>query len=106
MAEENEGASKTEEPTPRKLEEARKKGDVVKTPDLSALASLAAAATVVALAGGWMSRNLAQDLLPFIARPETMSFAGGGGVDIARHAMMAAAPLLLGVVVAAAFAGA
>ncbi|MGH6911388.1 MAG: EscU/YscU/HrcU family type III secretion system export apparatus switch protein, partial [Phenylobacterium sp.] len=105
MAEENEAASKTEEPTPRKLEEARKKGDVVKTPDLSALASLAAAATVVALTGGWMSRNMVQALVPFLASPDAMSFTGGGGIDIARHAMLAAAPLLLAVVLAAAAAG-
>ena len=30
MAEENEGASRTEEPTPHKLQKAREKGDVVK----------------------------------------------------------------------------
>ena len=105
MSETNDAASKTEEPTPRKFEEARKKGDVVKTPDLSALASLAAAATVVAVAGGWMSRNLAQALVPFLAAPHAMSFEGGGGVDIARHAMLAGAPILLAVVLAAAAAG-
>jgi flagellar biosynthetic protein FlhB len=105
MSETNDAASKTEEPTPRKLEDARKKGDVAKTPDLSALASLAAAAAVVAVAGGWMSRNLAQALVPFLASPDAMSFEGGGGVDIARHAMMAGAPILLAVVLAAAAAG-
>jgi flagellar biosynthetic protein FlhB len=106
MSETNDAASKTEEPTPRKLDEARKKGDVVKTPDLSSLASLAAAATVIALAGGWMSRNLAQALEPFLAHPDQMSFERGGGVDIARHAMLAAAPVLLAVMAAAAAAGA
>jgi len=36
-------ASRTEEPTPRKLQQAREKGEVVKTPDLAAMASLSAA---------------------------------------------------------------
>jgi len=102
---ENDAASKTEEPTPRKLEEARKKGEVVKTPDLASLASLAAAASVVALAGGWMSRNLAAALTPFLAHPDQISFANGNGVSIARHTIMAAAPILLAVLLSAAVAG-
>ena len=106
MAEDNDAASKTEEPTPHKLAEAKKKGEVVKTPDLSSFASLAAAATVVAIAGGWMSRNLGEALLPFIASPDAMSFEGGGGVNIFHHAVMAAAPPLLAVIFAAAAAGA
>jgi len=42
--------SKTEDATPRKLEEARKKGDVAKSPDVAAALSLAGAAGVL-LAG-------------------------------------------------------
>lgn len=106
MAEENDAASKTEEPTPRKLEKAREKGDVPKTSDLAPLAAMVAAATVVALAGGTLSRNLAAALLPFIAHPEAMQLAGGGGVGVARQAIMAAAPALAAVLLAAAAAGA
>jgi flagellar biosynthesis protein FlhB len=106
MADENEGASRTEEPTPRKLEQAREKGGVAKTPDLGPLASLAAAATVVALMGGWLSRNLAGELLPFVQRPQSMTLEGAGGVEVARHAMMAAAPILAIVLLASALAGA
>ena len=105
MADDNEAASKTEEPTPRKLQQAREKGDVPKTQDLGPLASLAAAASVVAVSGGWMSRNLAMDLLPFIAHPDTIVIEGGGGVEVARHAMMAALPVLIAVLLAAALAG-
>lgn len=105
MADENDAASKTEEPTPRKLQQAREKGDVPKTQDLATLASFAAAASVLAIAGGWMSKNLASSLLPFIAHPEDMSLEGHGVVQIARHAMMAGAPLLLTVLVAAGLAG-
>ncbi|MDP3748958.1 MAG: flagellar biosynthesis protein FlhB [Phenylobacterium sp.] len=106
MAEENDAASKTEEPTPGKLQKARDKGDVVKTPDLAMLASFAGAAGVLAIAGGWMSNNLANALVPFLAHPHDMNLEGGGGVDIARHSIMAAAPILLAVLVVAALLGA
>ncbi len=105
MAEENDAASKTEEPTPRKLQQAREKGDVPKTQDLATLASFAAAASVLAISGGWMSQNMAAAMLPFIAHPEDMSLEGHGVIEISRHAMLAGAPILLSVLGAAAVAG-
>ena len=105
MSEAPERESKTEEATPRKLEEARKKGDGPKTMDLGSAATLSAASAVVLVAGGWLSRNMAAELRPFIARPETMSLDGGNGVEVARHALMAAAPAILMVMFAAAISG-
>ena len=92
MSDTNDAASRTEEATPRKLQQARERGEVVKTQDLAALASLSGAALVAALAGGWLCRNLATALTPFFAHPDSMSFEGGGGQQIMRAAMMAAAP--------------
>jgi flagellar biosynthetic protein FlhB len=106
MADEQDAASKTEEATPQKLQKAREKGDVAKTPDLGTLASFVGAAAVIAIAGGWMSRNLAAELLPFIANPDGMSLEGHGAIDVARHAAHASAPILLGVMVVAALMGA
>jgi flagellar biosynthesis protein FlhB len=106
MAEESDPSGKTEEPTPRRLEEARRKGDVAKSMDLPQAASLAAAAGVMAMAGAWMARNLTQTLTPFIAHPDSMSLQGGGATEVARAAMMAAAPILVLVLGAAALAGA
>ena len=106
MAEENDPSGKTEEPTPRRLEEARLKGDVAKSFDLPQAASLAAAAGVLALAGGWMARNLTEALTPFISHPEAMSLQAGGAVAVARQAMLASAPILALVLGAAALAGA
>jgi flagellar biosynthetic protein FlhB len=105
MSDTNDAASKTEEPTSRRLEKAREQGDLVKTPDLPSLASLSAAAAVVAMAGGLLSRNLMEALVPFLAQPEAMHLANGGGVDIGRHVMMAAAPFVLAVLLAAAAGG-
>lgn len=106
MADEQDAASKTEEATPQKLAKAREKGDVAKTPDLAMLASFAGAAAVIAIAGGWMSRNLAAELLPFIAHPDSMNLEGHGAIEVARHAARAAAPILLAVMLVAAVMGA
>ena len=106
MSDTNDAASRTEEPTPRKLQQAREKGDVVKTMDLSAFASLTAATAVVVLAGGWLSRNMVSALTPFFARPDEMRLAGGGAVEVFRHALTAGAPAMLMVLGAAAVAGA
>jgi flagellar biosynthetic protein FlhB len=100
-----EGASRTEEPTPRKLERAREHGDVAKTQDLASLLSLAAVAGVIAISGGMFARNLAEALIPFLAHPDDMILEGGGGIDVARHAVMAGAPILVIVMLSAAAAG-
>lgn len=104
MAEDKDGASKTEEATPRKLEEARKKGDVAKTADMAPLLSLTAAFGVMAVAGGYLMRNLATDLLPFIQHPHEIPVIGGGSY-IVRQAMESAALPLLAILIAASFAG-
>jgi len=105
MSEAPERDSKTEEATPQKLQKAREKGDVPKTMDLASFATLASAATVVLMAGGWLSQNLANQLRPFIANPDAMSVHGQGGVEILRYALMAAAPAILAVMLAAAASG-
>ena len=106
MSEQGDAASRTEEPTPRKLQQAREKGDVVKTMDLGSFASLAAAAGVIVAAGGWLARNLAAGLTPFFAHPDAMALKDGGAVMVLRHALLAGAPAVLLVVLAAAVGGA
>src|SRR4051794_15681926 len=105
MSDTNDAASKTEEPTQHKLDQAREKGDVVKTMDLGQFANLAAVAAVIVGAGGWMSRNLARELTPFFSRPHDMLLEGSGGVEIMRYAVMAGAPIVLAVMAAAMFSG-
>jgi flagellar biosynthesis protein FlhB len=105
VADDNDASTKSEEASPRKLEEARKRGDVAKSADVSAFASLAAAAGFLAIAGGWMSRDLAAQLLPFFAHPDAFDLTGGGGVVVMRRAMLALAPILIGVLASAALAG-
>jgi flagellar biosynthesis protein FlhB len=106
MSEGPDRESKTEDATPRKLDQAREKGDGAKTMDLGSFATLAASAGVVVLAGGWLSRNLAAQLTPFFSRPDQMILEGRGGVDVFRYALMAGAPALLIVMLAAGASGA
>ena len=106
MAEEPDSGSKTEEATPRKLEEARRRGEVPKSSDLTQWASLAGAVAVVIMAGGTMSASLAQQLRPFIEHPQSYDLAGGGGAMVMRTALFAAAPIIFAVMGAAAAAGA
>ncbi len=105
MSEGPEKDSKTEEATPQKLEKARAKGDVVKTMDLGPFAVLAAVSSVLIMAGGWLSRDLAAKLLPFFAHPDTISIEGHGGMQVLRYTLLAAAPALLVVMLSAAVAG-
>ncbi|MDP1913644.1 flagellar biosynthesis protein FlhB [Brevundimonas sp.] len=106
MAEGADPESKTEEATPRKLADARKKGDVAKSPDVAAALSLAGAATVVLMSGGWFATSMAEQLLPFIAAPHTMlgGLDAGAGVEIGAIALWAVAPFL-GVVMLATIIG-
>src|ERR1700735_2620161 len=106
MAEETENASKTEDATPRKLEEARKQGNVAKSQEVATWASLAAVTAVVMIMGGTLSANLANQLTPFIARAGETQLEGGGAVIVMRQALDAASPFIIAVLVAAVLAGA
>ncbi|MDZ4370342.1 MAG: EscU/YscU/HrcU family type III secretion system export apparatus switch protein, partial [Phenylobacterium sp.] len=96
MAEGADPESKTEEATPRKLADARQKGDVAKSPDVAAALSLTGAAAVVLMSGGWFATSMAEQLLPFIAAPHTMlgGLETGAGVEIGAIALWAVAPFL------------
>jgi flagellar biosynthetic protein FlhB len=88
--------SKTEEATPRKLADARAKGDVAKSMDVGAAASLLGATAVLLGAGGYFASSMAEQLLPFIASPHTMmgGLDAGAGVEIGMHALWAITPFL------------
>ena len=104
MADDNDASSKTEEATPRKLEEARSRGEVPKSADVTSWASLAAVVGVVLTMGGWFATNLAGQLRPFIAHPDAFRLADGGAVQVMRMSLVACAPVIAAVMGAAALA--
>ena len=105
MAEENDSASKTEEPTGRRLEQAREKGDIPKTADLPQIASFAAAAAVIAFSGGLLSHNLLVALAPFIQDPDKIDLSPGGAMAVSWRLAGVVAPILLFVMGGAMLAG-
>ena len=108
MAEGADPESKTEEATPRKLADARKKGDVAKSMDVGSAASLLGASAVLLGTGGYFATSMAEQLLPFIAAPHTMlgGLETGAGVEIGAQALWAIAPFLGAVMLATIIGGA
>jgi len=101
MAEEQgDSASRTEEPTQRRLEEARRKGDVAKSVEAPAFLALAASAAVLVGMGGAISRDLTTKLLPFIEQPDRFDLTGPGAEHVLGLALDAAAPVGLVMVAA------
>jgi flagellar biosynthetic protein FlhB len=105
MADDQDDASKTEEPTAKKLSDARAKGDVPKSADISQLASLSGAFGVVVIAGGWLTRDMLNQLTPFLAHAGTMDVVGGVNA-IAKTTVMAALPPVILVMVVSGLLGA
>jgi flagellar biosynthesis protein FlhB len=105
MADDNDAASKTEEPSAKKLSDARERGEVIKTQDLSSVMSLTASFAVLAIGGGWLATDMTQKLVPFLASADAFVLDGASGVEVGRNAFMAALPTLLAVTLAAGVAG-
>ena len=104
MAEDS--ASRTEEATPHRLEQARKDGDVPKSMELSQAFALAGAFGALVMGGSGMAATLAQQLTPFIAHPDSIHLQGQEGVGVAWQVAMAFAPILLAVMGGTMLAGA
>ena len=105
MAEGADSASKTEEPTQRRLEDARRKGDVPRSTEAGAFAAMAGAAAVLLIAGGPICRSVAGALLPFLEHPDAFDMNAQGGVQVLHLALAAGLPAAA-VMIAAALAGA
>jgi len=92
---------RTEEPTQRKLEQAREKGDIVYTPEVGSALSLIAATCVVAFLSGPIVSQMAHGFIGFLAMPDQFSSdpaalrAIGAGVVFKVMGILALAALAL-----------
>lgn len=68
---------KTEEPTPRKLEQAREKGDIVYTPEVGSALSLIALTGIVAFMAGPIASQMAHAFIGFLSMPDQYSTQPG-----------------------------
>jgi flagellar biosynthetic protein FlhB len=82
MAEQNDD-DKTEEPTARKLEQAREKGDIIYSPEVGTALSLMAATAVVAFMSGPIANQMANGFIGFLAVPDQFSMQPGSLLVVA-----------------------
>ena len=104
MAEQNDD-DKTEEPTPRKLEQAREKGDIVYSAEVGAALSLIAATGIVAFMSGPIFSEMARGFIGFLAMPEQFSSDPGSLMSIFASVGMKVAGIFALVALALAVAG-
>lgn len=83
MADEQQDESqKTEEPTQKKLEEAKKRGQIYNSREVNSFLILFAFALIVSWSSGSIMRNAKRNMAQFIQRPDTMPADVGGLGDV------------------------
>jgi flagellar biosynthetic protein FlhB len=93
MSDAQDESQKTEKPTPKRLEDARKKGDVAKSQDVASWFVLLGAGVLVAGAGP-LSQSLGNPLVSFLDHPHAFRVADGGGQRLMVDVLLAlAAPV-------------
>ena len=78
MAEDQDKSQQTEEPTAKRLEQAREHGDVVKSAEVTTFLLLGGGTLAIAMFGKYTAMGLARSLSLFLEQPETMSVDGAG----------------------------
>lgn len=74
---EEDESQKVFDATPRKLQQAREKGDVAKSQDVATAFVLIASAAVFLGLGGWMSAQLMADMRIYFEQPQALAVDGG-----------------------------
>ncbi len=93
----DESAEKTHEPTPKKLEDARRKGEVAKSTDVGVAAIYIAMLVTVGAFGGQAALSSGEALMGFLANPDLLAgrIIGPGGAALSAQAVaQAVAPTL------------
>src|SRR6185503_16804007 len=78
MAEDQDKAQQTEEPTAKRLEQAHEHGDVVKSAELTTFILLGGGTLAIAMFGKYAALSLARYLSLFLQQPDAMSVDGAG----------------------------
>jgi len=84
MAEDQDKSQQTEEPTAKRLEQARENGDVVQSPAITTFILLGAGTLAIAMFGKYSALSLARALSLFLQQPDAMSVDGAGLVAMMR----------------------
>ena len=94
MADDRDPSQQTEEPTQKRLQEAREHGDVIKSTEVNALVLLAGGALAIAMFGGSAMKGLAVAMRLFLEQPDQMSLDPGDILALARHTVMSIGSIL------------
>lgn len=108
MADEQDDSQQTEQPTQKRLEQAREAGDIVKSMEVSGLVVLAGGTLAIAMFGHSMAVSLGSFLARFLQEPDQMAMDGAGLASLLRAALLHLAMILapfMGVMILAALAG-
>ncbi|RDD60846.1 flagellar biosynthesis protein FlhB [Ferruginivarius sediminum] len=82
MAEEQDDSQKTEEPTERKLQQAREKGQIAKSQEVNHWFIILAFGLMLAIFAPYTAQGIADALYPFIAKAHSLPATGGGLGDL------------------------
>src|SRR5476649_2312384 len=94
MADDRDPSQQTEQPTSKRLEEAREHGDVVKSPEVSTFVLLLGGTFAIMMFGGSTMKGLTNTMRIFIEQPEQMGVSGGELMALAWHVAMTLAGIL------------
>lgn len=87
-------SSKTEEPTQKRLDDARKKGQTVSTRELNHFFIMLALATFIYMLSERTGRGILDLLAPYITKPDEFPTEAGGIQDALRHALIGGAKVM------------
>ena len=108
MADEKDDSQQTEQPTAKRLEQAREQGDVVKSMELATFVMLGASTLALAMFGKQTMVGMVRMLTMFLEHPEAMAVDGAGLAAMSRGLMLqftiVLAPIM-GVLLVAGLAG-
>jgi flagellar biosynthetic protein FlhB len=108
VAEDRDDSQRTEEPTQRRLDEAHRKGDVIKSAELSSLVLLGSGVLALALFGGMSVQRFAAEFRIFLESPADLIVDTGTAAALLHHATFGLIAVLapaLGLMLFAALAG-
>jgi flagellar biosynthetic protein FlhB len=78
MAEDQDKSQQTEEPTQKRLEQAREQGDTIRSTEINTFILLGGGALAIAMLGQYTMVGLGKTLTLFLEQPEAMSVDGAG----------------------------
>lgn len=108
MADDRDDSQKTEEPTQRRLDEAHRKGDIVKSAELNSLVLLSAGVLALAMFGSMSVQRFAADFRGFLENPADIVINAGTASALFEYAIFGLIAVLapaVGLLMFAALAG-